>query len=160
MTSSAEERTSASVACFARREIASWYTDSTQSWPLTGLSAPSREENTLKASEETRGCFSLRVLRRTGVNTGNEFAKVGGGCEAKNEDMNCRQDICRVELDVDGGCDRIALDIDIIKPVWLEREPGSTCSKVCRSPKPACRVGVGVLGDLSWFRRVLANAGT
>jgi len=31
--------------------------------------------------------------------------------------MNCRQEICNVELDVDGGCDRIALDIDAIKPV-------------------------------------------
>jgi hypothetical protein len=94
------------------------------------LSAPSREEKTLKASDATRGCFSPKVLRRTGVNTGNEFTNVGGGCEAKNEAVNCRQEMCSVELEVDGGCDRIVLDIDTINPVWLEREPGRTCNKV------------------------------
>jgi hypothetical protein len=94
------------------------------------LRAPSREENALKASDATRGCFSPRVLRRTGVNTGNEFKNVGGECVAKNEEVNCRQVICKVELDVDGGCDKIDLDIDAIKPIWLEREPGRTCNKV------------------------------
>jgi hypothetical protein len=78
---------------------------------------PSKEENTLKASDATRGCFSPRVLRRTGVNTGNEFEKVGGGCVEKNEEVNWRQEICNVELEVDGGCERIVLDIDAIKLV-------------------------------------------
>jgi hypothetical protein len=94
------------------------------------LRAPRREENALKASDATRGCFSPSVLRRTGVNTGNEFKNVGGGCVEKNEEVNCRQVICKVELDVDGGCDKMNLDIDAIKLVWLEREPGRTCSKV------------------------------
>jgi hypothetical protein len=56
-------------------------------------------------------------LRRIGVNIGNEFTNVGGGCTAKNEELNCRQEMCSVELDVDGGCDRIVLEIDTIKPV-------------------------------------------
>jgi hypothetical protein len=94
------------------------------------LRAPSREEKALKASDAARGYFSPSVLRRTGVNTGNEFKNVGGECVEKNEEMNCKQVICKVELDVDGGCDRIDLDIDAIKLVWLEREPGRTCSKV------------------------------
>jgi hypothetical protein len=94
------------------------------------LRAPRREENALKASDATRGCFSPRVLRRTGVNMGKEFKNVGGGCVEKKEVLNCRQEICNVELDVDGGCDRIFLDIDAIKPAWLEREPGSTCNRV------------------------------
>lgn len=55
---------------------------------------------------------------------------MGGGCEAKNEEVNCRQEMCSVELDVDGGCERMVLDIDTIKPVCPESEPGSTWSRV------------------------------
>jgi len=94
------------------------------------LRAPSKEENALKASDATRGCFSPSVLRRTGVNTGNEFENVGGGCVEKKEELNCKQEICSVELEVDGGCERMVLDIDAIKPAWLESDPGSTCSRV------------------------------
>ena len=94
------------------------------------MRAPSKEENALKASDATRGCFSPRVFWRTGVKTGNEFKNVGGGCVEKNVEVNCRHVICKVEPDVDGGCDRIDLDIDAIKLVWLEREPGRTWSKV------------------------------
>ena len=48
----------------------------------------------------------------------------------KNSVRKGRHDRCRVELAVEGDCDRTDLEIEIIRVVWFERLPGRTSSRM------------------------------
>lgn len=156
---SAELLTSVSVSLLLSRFTDSAYTWSTQSPALTGLRETKREENTRNDSEETRGCFSARDFRSTGVRIGREVVKAGEAWVEKKIERKDREVLCKAEVAVVGGCDKMDLRINVNWPVWADKEPGTTLRRALRRPNPAWRVAGGVLADLIWLRRALAKEG-
>jgi hypothetical protein len=88
-------------------------------------------------------------LRRTGVKVGRDPENVGGEWVEKNRAKNDKQVRCKVDVDVEGACDRIDLDVDMIGATCPDKEPGRTTSNERNKLKPAWSVAGAVLVDFT-----------